>query len=143
MIFEKLALKDFEKIKPLLNGFKESVHEELLTECQFTELKNAIENKKIMFFIALVNDETVAMCSITTAFSTFKCKNMGIFDDFYINPFYRGKGVAANLVNFVFDEMKKMNIKSLWVGCTDTDVGMYKHLGFSVALGNLLAWSNI
>ena len=142
MIFDRLSLKDFKKIKPLLNDYKSSIHEEQLTECQFEELRNALENKKIMFYVATVKDEMVAMCSITTAFSTYKCKDMGIFEDFYIKPSYRGKGIASHLIQFVIAEMEKMNINAIWVGCADIDVGMYKHLGFNISLGNLLAWSN-
>ena len=38
--------------------------------------------------------------------------------------------------------MEKKGVKSIWVGCSDVDVEMYKHLGFNVTLGNLLAWNN-
>lgn len=142
MIFDRLALKDVEKLKPLLNDYKKAIHEEELTECQFTNLNNALENEKIIFYIAKVDDEIVAMCSITTAFSTYKCEDMGIFEDFFIKPSYRGKGIASKLVQFVTTEMKKMNVTSVWVGCADVHVELYKHLGFNIPLGNLLTWND-
>ena len=140
MIIDRLSLKDFEKIKPLLNDYKSSIKEDQLTAEQFRELKNAIKNEKITFYNAVIKDEIVAMCSISTAFSTYNCQALGIFEDFYIKPSYRGKGLAAKLTDFVFGDMKKRNIETVWVGCADVDVNMYKHLGFNLVLGNLLAW---
>ncbi len=142
MILTRLSLKDFEKIKPLLNDYKSSVNEEQLTEEQFRALKKAIKNEKITFYNAEIKDEIVAMCSISLAFSTYNCKAMGIFEDFYIKPSYRGGGLAAKLTDFVFGDMKNRNIETVWVGCADVDVSMYKHLGFNLVLGNLLAWGS-
>jgi GNAT superfamily N-acetyltransferase len=81
------------------------------------------------------------MCSITIGFSTINCKNVGIFEDFFIQPEYRGKGVARQLTAYVFFSMEKYNVKTVWVGCVDIDLEMYKYLGFDIPLGNLLAWS--
>lgn len=137
---EKLLLKDFEQLKVLLNEYKRAIHEDELTEDQFVALREAIEKDRITFYVATVESEIVAMCSITTAFSTFNCKQMGIFEDFYIKPTHRGTGVASKLVEFVFSELEKQDITSVWVGSADIDVEMYKHLGFNIPLGNLLAW---
>lgn len=82
------------------------------------------------------------MCSISIAFSTYRSSEMAIFEDFYIKKQYRGKGMASMLTDYVLNDMKKRQIDSVWVGCADCDIEMYKHLGFNVDLGNLYTWSN-
>ena len=59
------------------------------------------------------------------------------FEDFYIVPEYRHKGVARQLVAFAYRES---GIGSLTVGCADCDIKMYQSLGFTIPPGNLLAF---
>ena len=61
----------------------------------------------------------------------------GVFEDFYIVPEYRHKGIARQLVRFAYQES---GVGSLTVGCADCDVKMYLSLGFTIPLGNLLAF---
>ena len=60
-----------------------------------------------------------------------------MFEDFYILPQYRHQGIARKLVQFARTES---GVQSLTVGCADCDKAMYQALGFSVLLGNLLAY---
>ena len=75
-------------------------------------------------------------CSVTVGFSTFNYKPCGVFEDFFVSPQYRHRGVARALVRCAFRES---GVGSLTVGCADCDTEMYRALGFSVRLGNLLA----
>ena len=70
-------------------------------------------------------------------FSTFNYQRSGVFEDFYILPEYRHRGIARALVQYAYRES---GVASLTVGCADCDVGMYQALGFSVPLGHLLAF---
>ena len=74
---------------------------------------------------------------ITIGFSTFDYMQSGVFEDFYIRPEYRHKGIASRLVQYAYGES---GISSLTVGCADCDINMYQSLGFSISLGNLLAF---
>ena len=60
-----------------------------------------------------------------------------MFEDFYIRPEYRHQGIARALARFAFAES---GVSSLTVGCADCDLPMYRSLGFTVPLGNLLAY---
>lgn len=139
MVFEKID-SNVSVIKLLMDGYKEAIEEEPLTEEQYAELERAIRDSRIHFFIAK-EDEAVAMCSVSVTFSTFTCSAGGVFEDFYILPKYRKSGLARRLTEYVFDWCKQNGIMSLWVGSSDCDVGMYRNLGFEIPLGNLLAWS--
>ena len=134
---------DISELINLLNLYKEDIGEENVNAEQSERLKIAIETKQIEFFVIKDEEDIVGMCSITVGFSTFNFMKMGIFEDFFIKKEYRKQGLASKLVNFVFEEMKKRQINSVWLGCSDCDVEMYNHLGFDIKLGNLYTWSNI
>ncbi|QSX05120.1 GNAT family N-acetyltransferase [Sedimentibacter sp. zth1] len=141
MNIQKFDIKDFRQLKILLSEYKKSIGESSPNDDEFIKLKSAIKNKLISFYTAREEDRLVAMCSICITYSTFNFARSGIFEDFYVMPEYRKKGIARMLTDFVFLDCKAQKIESLWVGCADTDVNMYKSLGFEIPLGNLLTWS--
>ena len=100
-------------------------------------LAEAIKAGRILFFGAFDEGVLVACCSVTVGFSTYVYMPSGVFEDFYILPEYRHKGIARQLVHFAYCES---GVSSLTVGCADCDVQMYHSLGFTIALGNLLAF---
>lgn len=79
------------------------------------------------------------MCSISPCFSTFGCTTSGVFDDFYIDPGYRHRGLARLLAAYAQDWCSRQGFASLTVGCSDGDIGMYQNIGFDVRLGTMLA----
>ena len=142
MKYEKLSIDDFAQLIELEQKYKVSIGEPKLNDSQISSLRNAIRDDKIEFFVAKIQDEIVAICSISLTFSTYLCKMMGIFEDFYVTAEHRKKGIARGLTGYVFDVLKSREISSLWVGCADMDLEMYKSLGFTIPLGNLLIWSS-
>lgn len=138
---EIVEQEDMWQLLRLENGYKHEVGEAFLDAIQQDALENAIEKREIYFFVAKRKTRVIGMCSVCKTFSTFNCKDGGIFEDFYIEPVFRHKGVARLLVNQVFKWCKSQNIVSLWVGCSEADIDMYKSLGFEIPLGNLLTWS--
>ena len=142
MIYQKLDHADISQLLTLMQKYKTSIGEPHLSEKQIDKLTRAIKQKRIEFFVAKNEDNLVAMCSICVVFSTFLCENGSIFEDFYIIDEYRGKGIARGLTQYVFNELKSQGVVSAWVGCADVDVEMYKSLGFSISLGNLLTWGS-
>ena len=81
------------------------------------------------------------MCSVAKCFSTFACTDTGVFDDFYIEPVFRKKGMARKLAKAAQDWCKENGLASLTVTCAPCDEGMYQALGFDVRLG--LTFANI
>lgn len=100
-------------------------------------LKDAISKGEILFFGAWEGDALVGCCSITVGFSTFDYMPSGIFEDFFICPDFRHKGIARQLVQFAY---RSSSISSMTVACAQCDIQMYKSLGFSIQLGNLFAF---
>ena len=100
-------------------------------------LARAMEAGQILFYGAWDGNVPVGCCSVTKGFSTFDYRPSGVLEDFYIRPEYRRRGIARELVETA---VRQSGVSSLTVGCADCDLGMYRALGFTVPLGNLLAY---
>ena len=79
------------------------------------------------------------MCSVAKCFSTFACTDIGVFDDFYIEPVFRRKGIARKLAQAAQKWCNENGLASLTVCCAPCDEGMYQALGFDVRLGSTFA----
>ncbi|MFH1879861.1 MAG: GNAT family N-acetyltransferase [Bacillota bacterium] len=138
---EELREKDFPQLLALAYKYKREIGEPPMTEAQQAALREAIAGGRIRFFVAKRQTRVVGMCSVCRFFSTYQCRASGIFEDFYIEPVFRGQGIARMLTNYVQKACIGEGISSLWVGCSPGDTLMYQALGFSVLLGNLLTWN--
>ena len=125
------------ELKMLQLGYKKEIGEERPTDENFDSLCEAISKGQIIFYGCIDEDRLIACCSITPTYSTFNYQMGGVFEDFYIVPEYRHRGIARLLVGFAYRES---GVGSLTVGCADCDTKMYQSLGFTVPLGNLFAF---
>ena len=137
MDIRHLNLSDWDTFFPLHSSYKEAIGETVPTADEQNRLKHAIEAKQILFFGCFDDGKPVGCCSVSLIFSTFCYGSCGIFEDFYIKPEYRHKGIARALVQFAYETS---GVSSMTVGCADCDRKMYESLGFSVPIGNLLAF---
>lgn len=139
MEFVRIKTENFEELKELQRLYKAEIGEEAPTTENYECLKIAIDKNSILFYGCLCEARLVACCSVSLTYSTFNYQKSGVFEDFYIFPEYRHKGIARKLVAFAFEQSE---IGSLSVGCADCDVKMYNALGFSIPLGNMFAFDN-
>ena len=133
---EILAAPEDWQLKKLENGFLMEIGESPATEEKHEQLAQAIRDGKITFFIAKRGYRAVGMCSVAKCFSTFACSDTGVFDDFYIEPAFRRKGIARMLVQAAQNWCKENGLASLTVCCAPCDEWMYQALGFDVGLGS-------
>lgn len=136
---EILADPEDWQLQKLENGFLAEIGEQALTAEKQGQLTRAIREGKITFFVAKRGYRAVGMCSVAKCFSTFACSDTGVFDDFYIEPVFRKKGIARMLADAAHDWCKENGIASLTVGCAPCDGEMYRSLGFDTSLGLFLA----
>lgn len=137
MEYRRMTASDMEQLWELQTAYKAAIGEDAPTAQEKDRLQTAIAGEKILFYGAFDGADLIGCCSVTVGFSTFLYAPSGVFEDFYIRPAYRHKGVAKALVRFARADS---GVSSLTVGCADCDVDMYKALGFSIPLGNLLAF---
>lgn len=127
------------QLKKLENGFLKDIGEQTLTEEKLAQLQQAIRHGRIVFFVAKRGYRAVGMCSVARCFSTFACTDTGVFEDFYIEPVFRGTGIARKLAQAAQKWCKENGIASLTVCCAPCDEGMYQALGFRIRLGAAFA----
>ena len=133
----RLTDADFDTLVPLHVAYKDEIGEETPSSDDLAALKDAIHNKRILFFGYRENGRLVGCCSVSITFSTFRYGSSGVFEDFYILPAYRHKGIARTLVRYAY---QNSGVMSMTIGCADCDLPMYKALGFSIPIGNMLAY---
>ena len=136
---ERLADPESWQLYKLENSFLAEIGEEPLTEEKKERLSAAVREGKIAFFLAMRGTRAVGMCSVSPCFSTFACGEVGVFDDFYVEPPFRRQGAARRLTEAAQAWCRERGMASLTVGCSAGDVGMYRALGFGLELGTMLA----
>ena len=128
------------QLKKLENGFLKEIGESPATEEKQAQLSRAIRDGKITFFVAKRGYRAVGMCSVAKCFSTFACTDIGMFDDFYIEPVFRGKGIARMLAQAAQNWCSENGLASLNVCCAACDAERYQALGFRTRLGETFAY---
>ena len=137
MDFLKIKTGQIDALWELQRLYKAEIGENEPKDEEKARLAKAIADNSILFFGAWEKDRLIGCCSVTVGFSTYDYLPSGVFEDFYICHEYRHKGIARQLVRYAYCES---GVSSLTVGCADCDVLMYQSLGFSIQLGNLLAF---
>ncbi len=136
---ELLADPDDRQFKTPENGFLREIGEPPATEEKQERLARVIRDGKIAFFVAKRGHRAVGTCSVARCFSAFAYTCTGVFDDFYIGPAYRKKGIARMLAQAAQKWSEENDLASLTVTCAPCDEGMYQALGFAVHLGKTFA----
>lgn len=139
MNYKKIDASQIDLLWELQKQYKAEIGEEIPNDIFKKHLKDAISKGKISFFGAWEGDLLIGCCSITVGFSTFDYMPSGIFEDFFIYPDFRHKGIAHQLVQFAY---RSSDISSMTVACAHCDIQMYQSLGFSIQLGNFLAFES-
>ena len=137
MDYRRINSSQIEALWELQRLYKAEIGENEPGDENKAHLAKAIDEERILFFGAWEESQLIGCCSVTVGFSTFDYMPSGVFEDFYIRSEYRHKGAARHLVQFAYRES---GVSSLTVGCADCDVQMYQSLGFSIPIGNLLAF---
>ena len=137
MAYRRIGSSCMEQLWELQKAYKAEIGEDAPTEQNRAQLQDALCQGQILFYGAWDGETLIGCCSVTVGFSTFLYAPSGVFEDFYIRPGYRHQGIARALVQFAREDS---GVSSLTVGCADCDLPMYQALGFSIPLGNLLAY---
>lgn len=88
---EILTGMDDGALEGLENAYLTEIGEAPLSEDARARLPDAIRAGRIVFVVARVRNRAIGMCSVTRCFSTFACADIGIFEDFFVEPNFRKK----------------------------------------------------
>ena len=100
MKFVKIGTEMFDELKSLQKDYKVAIGEDVPSEMELESLRKAIEQGHIHFYGCICDESLVACCSICVTYSTFNYDRSGVFEDFYIKPEYRNKGIARKMVAY-------------------------------------------
>ena len=126
-------------LEGLENAYLAGISEATLSEDARACLSDAIRMGRIVFFVARLQNRAIGMCSVARCFSTFACANIGIFDDFFVEPEFRKKGVARRLASAAQAWCAQNGVASLTVTCAPCGEPLYQSLGFTTRLGTAYA----
>ena len=96
----ELTAADIDRLKPLHTAYKLEIGEDAPTDADYDRLAEAMRAGKIRFFGCEVDGRLTGCCSVAPGWSTFNYAPSGVFEDFYILPEYRHRGVARQLVRY-------------------------------------------
>ena len=137
MTYRKISASEIDALWELQKEYKAEIGEDEPDNTGKKNLADAISKETILFYGVWKENSLIGCCSVTVGFSTFDYMPSGVFEDFFIRSAYRHQGIARQLVEFAYRES---GVSSLTVGCANCDVQMYQALGFTITLGNLLAF---
>lgn len=140
--FVEIGPERFEELAALHRAYKAEIGEDAPTQADMASLKAALSAGRIRFFGCDENGKLTGCCSVCVTYSTFNYAAAGVFEDFYILPECRRRGIARALTAFAYE---KSGVSSLTVGSAECDAELYKTIGFKVQLGKMLAympWEN-
>lgn len=119
---------------PLLEAFLNAP----LGEEDRQTLDRAIEGGTIRFVLARQDDVPAGICSLSVAFTTYRCAPFATIDDLFVAPSSRGQGVARLLLERAMSEAAARGCRSVVLGCSQEQQAMYEHLGFK-PIGHMMA----
>lgn len=90
----RLSSDDFASLIPLHLAYKSVINEDPPSENDPDTLKDAVETGRMMFFVCRESGKPVGCCSVSITFSTFCYGPCGVFEDFFILPEFRHRGIA-------------------------------------------------
>jgi GNAT superfamily N-acetyltransferase len=123
----------------LENGFMTDMGEESMGSDRWERLIAAVEAEQIRFFVAWRGCRAIGMCSVSLSFSTESCGEVGFLGNLFVEPVFRGHGVARKLVQAVRAWAGNRALGGLLVGCSEEYVPLYRALGFDEPEGVVLA----
>lgn len=152
---ESLMLLPPEEDAPMTVGLANGIEEFWALELSFfsaigetppdsmgrSRMIGAMSAGRVAFITVKRQGRPVGLCSVSRCFSSLTCWDAGVFGDFYIEPAFRGRGVARMLVEKAAEYCRKQGMQSLSVMGSDAQLGMYRALGFDAELGTGLAMS--
>lgn len=136
MKYIRLSAENIDELVRLHLLYKADIGEEAPSDEQITRLAGAVADGRIAFYGACCDGHLVGICSVCVIYSTFDYAPSGVFEDFYILPEHRHRGIARALANFAYMDS---GVSTMLVGCAECDAEMYRAIGFDVQLGSMLA----
>ncbi len=135
MLIQKAVIEDIPRLCDLLTQLF-SLEEEFTPNKQLQEkgLKEIIKSDSLGdIFVAIKDDEIVAMVNILYSYSTALGAPVGILEDMIVDERHRGEQIASMMIEYIKNYLHEHNFKKITL-LTDTDntkaQNFYEKCGF-------------
>lgn len=130
IIIEKVKKEDLKDCASIsINAWKETykniVDKEYLANLSIEKRLEKFESNynTIPFLVAKINNEVVGFCRYSTNTKIEKFPDIDCeLTVLYVKPELKGQGIGTTLFNYVKDELKKENKKSMLISCLKGNV---------------------
>lgn len=95
----KASLSDINIITPLFDAYRVFYKQESDMEAAKNFISERLNREESTIFLASSGDEAIGFTQLYPVFSSVSVQRMHILNDLYVNPEYRGKGIATLLLN--------------------------------------------
>lgn len=125
-------IEHLDDLVPLFNGYRMFYKQESDMDSAKTFLKERIQNKESIIYMAYIKEEAVGFTQLYPLFSSVSMKPMYLLNDLYVKSNYRGKGIGEALINTAKALCEKHQNKGLALQtATDNPAQkLYERLGF-------------
>ncbi len=135
---ERASWDRADEVRSLLAAFARAVGEPPPDAEAWRRIAAAAQRDEIRFYLAREGTLAIGVASMTLGFSTYHGAPFAHFDDLYVVPDRRGRGVARLLLQALQRAALERGCASAMGGCSAGDVAMWEHLGFR-RIGTLMA----
>jgi len=95
----KASLSDLNLITPLFDAYRVFYKQESDMEAAKKFISERLKKEESTIFLARSGEEAIGFTQLFPVFSSVSVQRMHILNDLYVNPEYRGNGVATLLLN--------------------------------------------
>ena len=135
-MIEKVTDDNFDEVLPLIKEYQEFYKVENISEDKnrsyFYQFVNNNENG--ILHILRKNGKAIGFTTIYKGFSSSRAEIVGVLNDLYVSPSYRGKGYGKALINHAVDNAKLLGYNRLqWLTAQNNEMAqkLYDDLGAS------------
>ncbi len=121
-MIEEVTKKNINELLPLITEYQKFYGMEFIDNEKnrlfFSQFLNNHENGVLHLYRA--NEKAIGFTTIYKGFSSTRAEVVGILNDLYVHPSYRGKGYGKELISHAFKVAKSMGFSRLqWLTSQD------------------------
>jgi len=142
---ERSSLQEIDRLVPLFDAYRVWYGKDSNKESAAQFLKERIEKKESIVFMAFDGDAAIGFTQLYPIFSSTRMKRMWLLNDLFVAPEARGKGVSKQLINAAKDLARETDACGVLLETEKSNaIGnkLYPATGFELEGNNFYFWTN-
>ena len=137
-------IDNLNELVPLFEGYRKFYRQDPNPDGAQRFLKDRIELKESVIFMAMVNEKAIGFTQLYPIFSSVSMEPMYLLNDLYVESGHRGKGIGQALINEAKDLCIAKRYKGLALQTEFTNPAqhLYEYLDFKKDPDLYYFWTN-